>query len=581
MSTPIITHTVYSHYARLEKVAIDEIVNLRRYLFTDVDTSRQQLREQIEKNIAPYLVDVDLSQSPLQQQIEHIKKHPSPNPTVDQKKIEVKQKLIDQYRQRYHKAVQQYRDSHQQLIALISRNDVFIAPDAKQHEYLYMLDGETCRHLCDTEEEDEDCRKDFNNKEIELLDNQTDAVRIWRNNIDIENLVIRDQRHYTTIAHRDGIQLIPPPLYEKKQDDRGNIIRTKLADQMAGTVLEGVTINFCKIHSSHGALQGIFASDGMCRDLKITHTEIATKGAHSISIAGVLTGCEMSNITLRQVEGGGLPKINLYPLRLGGNIADDGVIYILDFMVGSSYGYGPVNAQNNKRYRLGSTQAEFIEINDNRRTIPRRHVSLAFGLYNFDYQQYLHEYTTWTVADFKRELPQAFQQMQAWLDLRISEFRRGRRVPTTGNPLPPISAEQMDTKQHGVLDMLIQANDALNANQADFNNTRLPELQFTAIRSFAIKCIALRNGKIEKLYDLGQFKNKLRKAYLHFLLDEQYFKNLTTNPYNDDEPQRNSTKVNASVTKVKQKKAQVIKKPQVIKKSWLSRVSSWTPWRWF
>jgi len=128
-------------------------------------------------------------------------------------------------------------------------------------------------------------------------------MRVWRNNVTVDKLTIRDNRIDIKTAHRDGIQLIPPPKYREVTNAAGETRQIKEADQMADMILEDTTITQCKIFALKAALQGIFSSDGMCRNLKIDHVIVGTQGGHAISIAGVLTGCEFTNISLHQQQG--------------------------------------------------------------------------------------------------------------------------------------------------------------------------------------------------------------------------------------------------------------------------------------
>ena len=517
------THTQYAHSRRKQQLAIRNMLNLRRFLFSDENISKIQLQQKMLDNIDAYLVPVQRENSPLQAQINAFKNHRSLDTEQKKYAIQYRQNLLDNYIERYTSAVESYKQHRNKVIVLSAANNVYLAHEVKYNQYLYMLDEETNRHLCLADNNSENCPRVFANKpNIELINAQTDAIRVWRNNMTLKQLSIHDRRNYMDIAHRDAIQLIPPPLYEERGAGSQRY-RIKLADQMAGTILENVTIEQCDIQSPRGALQGIFSSDGMCRNLKISNTTIATKGAHSISIAGALTGCEINNVTLRQVQGGNLPEISLYPLRIGGNMADDGLVYIFSFSRNAGLHYGAIKARNNKRYRWGSTRAENIAINDYRYQIPPQYLSIAFGLTQFNYPKYFQEYTQWTMADFKRILPNAFSNMSAWLDLRVSEYSTGKRIPEFASPLAPPSAEQTNPKQRGVLDMLRQAQEALNENSADFNNTRLPALAQTAIRSFTMKCIALRNGQVQPLANLHDQANKVRQATLGFLLKPAYF----------------------------------------------------------
>ncbi len=124
----------------------------------------------------------------------------------------------------------------QELSKLDQANDVFLVHKEKQDEYLYLLDKETCDHYCVSQGQEKGGKLDFNDKtHLELTGKQTDAVRIWRNKITLENIHIHDNRNDTETAHRDGIQLIPPSEYEtSKPDAKGVTKQIKLADQMVG-----------------------------------------------------------------------------------------------------------------------------------------------------------------------------------------------------------------------------------------------------------------------------------------------------------------------------------------------------------
>ena len=110
-----------------------------------------------------------------------------------------------------------------------------------------------------------------------------------------------DVNNFDQLAHRDGLQLIPS---------------AASLNQFMGATMSHVTVRGNTIESN-GALQGIFASDGAFRNLHITHNRIRTAGAHTISIAGMLSGKISGNI-ITSSDGGPTPKATLYPLRIGG-----------------------------------------------------------------------------------------------------------------------------------------------------------------------------------------------------------------------------------------------------------------------
>ena len=332
------------------------------------------------------------------------------------------------------------------------------------------------------------------------------------------------------IAHRDAIQLIPPPKYQDGVDKSGKPTKIKLADQMVGTILENPTVKNCTVNAPNGPLQGIFTSDGLCRNVTVSNNNITVGGAHAISLAGVLSGVITGN-TLHEVaatpkQAQQPPRIRLFPLRIGGNMADDGVVCVFNFAAGNSVSYGQVTDSGNRVVRL-SGNSEPLSIEDLRKELPEEFRKIGAGLQNFNYDQYFKECSTWTVNDFKVNDAWGYSQMVAWVSLRLQEYSSGQRE--VGSPLPTPSPEQRDPKPFGVLDMLQKAKTALQGNTAAFLSTRLADLQETAIRSFTMKRIAIRNGTVAPLYDLGAL-NPRREAMLKWLLTAGDLANLVLNP---------------------------------------------------
>lgn len=137
---------------------------------------------------------------------------------------------------------------------------------------------------------------------------------------DFDDLVVDVNAHLTPnavkkfkdLAHRDVMQLIPAP------NESGS-------DQMAGAMMSNVEIEE-NIIQSQGQLNGIFGSDGAFKNLNIKNNHIQTKGEHTISINGMLSGSIKNNTDTL-----GKPlkakKIKLLPLRIGGGAN----IYIIGF----------------------------------------------------------------------------------------------------------------------------------------------------------------------------------------------------------------------------------------------------------
>lgn len=119
-------------------------------------------------------------------------------------------------------------------------------------------------------------------------------------------------KNFAGVAHRDAIQLIPD-------------LNKMCADQMAGSMMSNVKITGNIIKSS-GELNGIFASDGAFKNLKITNNHIETHGEHKININGMLSGQIMGNTDLSN-KALDPRTIKLLPLRIGGGAN----IYIVGF----------------------------------------------------------------------------------------------------------------------------------------------------------------------------------------------------------------------------------------------------------
>ena len=119
-------------------------------------------------------------------------------------------------------------------------------------------------------------------------------------------------KKFKDVAHRDVMQLIPAP-------------NSSGSDQMAGAMMSDVEIED-NIILSQGQLNGIFGSDGAFKNLNIRNNHIETKGEHTISINGMLSGSLENN-----TDTFGRPlkakKIKLLPLRIGGGAN----IYIIGF----------------------------------------------------------------------------------------------------------------------------------------------------------------------------------------------------------------------------------------------------------
>lgn len=502
-------HTLATDYVRQLKKAKDDLLQTAKYLDPE----------------SPHYLPTYL------QNLMMLKNSAQPPLGIEQK-IATAQANLASYQQRAAQAKQVLNEYPAKLQALAATNDLFLAPAAKQSEYLYMVDEESSQASCiNWDEFAAESYQPVNHSgqlavfrgkdNIQLtLPEQTDAVRIWTNNVVVDGLMISDQRSYTE-AHRDAIQLIPPALGRREGDQY-----LRLADQMAGTIMENVTVQNCQISAPQGPLQGIFASDGMQRQLCIRDNWIATKGAHSISLAGVLDACEISGNLLQEVAGGELPKINLYPARIGGNIADDGVVCILGFASEPKQlvlDYASITVQRpNQIKRVDGRQTE-APINDMRRSMPEGFMRLGIGLSEFRYHAYLASYSSLTLGQYRQFDPFGAQQLEVWLHTRVQEFTQGR---PEHHPLGAVGTEQQTIGER----FLQPALKVLQAGSAE--NIRLVDLDHSPIRSFAMKRLAIRHAQVQPLVDLA-LGNQRRALTLQFLLEPQQLNHLVKTAYFD------------------------------------------------
>lgn len=294
----------------------------------------------------------------------------------------------------------------------------------------------------------------------------------------------------------------------------------RLGDQMAGAILDGATVENCTITSRNGTLQGIFSSDGLLKNITILNNKITTQGYHFITFNGLLSGSIGGN--LLQSTGQYIPKIYLNPARIGGNMADDGVLCLLSFATGGiAYESITKTAPNPTILANKSSGGGDAEIVDVRDKIPAEFEKFAIGLKNFRYQDYFNEYSNLTFGTYRTKYPTEYKNLIAWLTIRVAEYNPAS-PRSANNPLGVPTAEQMN-----IIRPLLVA--ALNAAKGTaINSLRMPELQETAIRSFVMKQFAIRYGEVQPLMDLGE-KNARREAMLKFLLTPAQLGNLVFN----------------------------------------------------
>lgn len=359
---------------------------------------------------------------------------------------------------------------------------------------------------------------------IELTGEQTDAVHINVTGARVSNLTIRDRRHYNT-AHRDAIQLIPPRKIDKgRRVQIGNHEQDwVLGDQLTGTVLKGVTVRNCTIHATRGPLQGIFGGDGLFTKLRLLNNHIQTAGSHSITINGLLDG-EIKGNVLRTVNNN-TPAIRLYPARIGGNLAEEGMVYILDFADEkrgeSKLQYNPLIIGNN--YLFNGSGKQNAKIIDNRANIPNIHILISFGLKRFRYNAFIERFSNLTFGEYRRQNGgRDFAQLKAWLEQRVVEYSSGKRIMQ--GALPGIPAG--DERRMQILPLLRRALvNAVNSHALD--HVSLSNFPETPVRAFTAKQLALDYGQLQPLValnatDKGKLlqMEKIRRATLKYLLPD-------------------------------------------------------------
>lgn len=227
-----------------------------------------------------------------------------------------------------------------------------------------------------------------------------DAIHIRRSNQQVVGNTIRDSiletaygqaQNYADMAHRDAIQLIP-------------------TDQFAGGELENLVITSNRI-SSIGKLQGIFASDGIFRNLTITFNILDTQSDHKITLNGLVG--QDNHIEGNRDHRGDLVPVQLNPIRLGGNLAT-GNVWILSVVAEDQdqYGYGYINIGGD----IGSGADPYQHIQDQRGVAQNRdRANGDVNLLDFPMSEYKRLVQTMTLMELVDKNPAMNIEMEAWL----------------------------------------------------------------------------------------------------------------------------------------------------------------------
>ncbi|QLQ32028.1 MAG: hypothetical protein HZT40_11025 [Candidatus Thiothrix singaporensis] len=270
----------------------------------------------------------------------------------------------------------------------------------------------------------------------------------------------------------------------------------------------------------YSPLQGIFGGDGMFANLRLVGNRILTAGAHSITLNGLLSGEIRDNIL--QAVNGKTPVIHLYPARIGGNLAEEGMAYILDFAdegVKPQLQYGKVIIADNRLANAPDAQA--VKITDERFSVPATHRLISFGLKHFRYHAFMDRFSNLTFGEYRKQNGgRDFARLKLWLEDRIAEYSSGKRIMP--DALPGIPAN--DERRTHILPLLRQAlANAINSHALD--HVSLSNFPETPVRAFTAKQLALQYGELQPLDMLDvsskgmtQQMKRRRRATLEYLL---------------------------------------------------------------
>lgn len=159
-----------------------------------------------------------------------------------------------------------------------------------------------------------------------------DGIHVRHNGVQVRrNSIVNNQ--FNSAGHVDGVQVIPN-------------------DQFAGGMLENVVVAENKILSTAN-LQGIFASDGLFKNLQVSDNVINTTSPHYIAFNGVISGTFTNN----KDRLGRKVLADLRPLRLGGGHN----IWVLSTKE-TEYRYQKVSGDvNDLRWGVGSLRGTIVK----------------------------------------------------------------------------------------------------------------------------------------------------------------------------------------------------------------------------
>ena len=276
---------------------------------------------------------------------------------------------------------------------------------------------------------------------------------------------------------------------------------------MAGAMISNTVITDNKIIGYKTPLQGIFMSDGIAKNISIEDNVLLTQGAHYITLTGVIgKNSKINNNKFLKFDKTPTPVIRLDPLRIGGNMLGEGIVYVTGFS-DTGINYDTVANSNNKLYFMPetekanvakgiinvdkSTSVEDVLFEDERQSIPDKYAALSVGLSSFKYADFKSAWFNATIANFSANDPKGLEGLTKWLTADVRK----------NNP------------------NVVLAIDILK-NQ-DVQGKPISMLQSTLLRVWILKRIALRHGTINtpSLSDMTSWIGIFEK----YLLNDLYY----------------------------------------------------------
>lgn len=167
----------------------------------------------------------------------------------------------------------------------------------------------------------------------------------------------------STKAHEDFIQLIP----RDRKNPRAHFF---------GATLDDVIVESNVMIAKKSKRQCVFASDGVFNNLCVLNNFMSTKGAHFVTLSGLMSGTISGNSRLLN-NGDVVPApVKLYPLRIGGGLFHE-IVYVTSFKKGQ-FKYEPIKGDWKKS----------PESFDNRK---KKFTKKDYFLKNFDYEGFYEE----------------------------------------------------------------------------------------------------------------------------------------------------------------------------------------------